>query len=62
MQNRVTFNSANNMEKDKITACAEKAAYAIVCKMIDCGYVESEPEGLDWEHEISEIIKEKFGC
>ena len=35
----------------------EKAAYEIVCKMIDFGYVESEPEGLDWEHEIAEIIK-----
>ena len=38
----------------------EKAAYAIVCKMIDCGFVESEPEGLDWEHTIQEILKEYF--
>ena len=41
--------------------CAEAAAYAIVCRMIDCGYVESEPEGLDWEHEITKIIRNKFG-
>lgn len=40
---------------------AENAAYAIVCKMIDAGYVESEPEGLDWEHEITKIIRDKFG-
>ena len=38
--------------KEKI----ENAAYEIVCKMIDCGFVESEPEGLDWEHIIAEII------
>ena len=41
--------------------CAENAAYAIVCKMIDSGFIESEPEGIDWEHEITEIIKDKFG-
>ena len=41
--------------------CAENAAYAIVCRMIDCGLVESEPEGLDWEHEITQIIRNKFG-
>lgn len=41
---------------------AEAAAYAIVCRMIDYGYVESEPEGLDWEHEITKIIRNKFGC
>ena len=41
--------------------CAESAAYAIVCKMIDCGLVESEPEGLDWEYEITQIIRNKFG-
>lgn len=38
----------------------ENAAYAIVCKMIDAGYVESEPEGLDWEHTIREILKQYF--
>ena len=38
----------------------ENAAYAIVCKMIDAGYVESEPEGLDWEHTIQEILKQYF--
>jgi hypothetical protein len=38
----------------------ENAAYAIVCKMIDSGFVESEPEGLDWEHTIQEILKEYF--
>ena len=40
---------------------AAQAAYAIVCKMIDCGLVESEPEGIDWEGEIAKIIREKFG-
>ena len=39
--------------KEKI----DNAAYEIVCKLIDCGLVESEPEGIDWEHTISEIIK-----
>ena len=34
----------------------ENAAYEIVCKMIDSGFVESEPEGIDWEHTISEIV------
>ena len=38
--------------KEKI----ENAAYEIVCKMIDSGFVESEPEGIDWEHTISEIV------
>lgn len=38
----------------------ENAAYAIVCKMIDCNLVESEPEGLDWEHTIQEILKKHF--
>lgn len=42
--------------------CAEDAAYAIVCKMIDSGYIESEPEGLEWEHEIVKIMRNKFGC
>ena len=40
---------------------AENAAYAIVCKMIDAGYVESEPEGKGWEYEITKIIRDKFG-
>ena len=40
---------------------AENAAYAIVCKMIDAGFVESEPEGKDWEYEITKIIRNKFG-
>lgn len=40
---------------------AENAAYAIVCKMIDAGFIESEPEGIDWEHEITGIIRNKFG-
>lgn len=40
---------------------AENAAYAIVCKMIDAGFVESEPEGKDWERQITAIIKNKFG-
>lgn len=48
------------MEKE-ITIYAEQAAYEIVCKMIDAGFVESEPEGLDWENKISTIIKNKFG-
>ena len=39
----------------------ENAAYAIVCRLIDMGFIESEPEGLDMEHEIREILKEKFG-
>ena len=39
----------------------EAAAYEIACKMIDCGYIESEPEGLQWEHEITTIIRNKLG-
>ena len=42
--------------KEKI----ENAAYAIVCKMIDWGFIESEPEGIDMEHQIQEILKEHF--
>ena len=37
------------------------AAYKIVRAMIDSGFVESEPEGIDWEGEIAKIIREKFG-
>ena len=48
------------MEKDIIT-CAENAAYAIVCKMIDSKLVESEPEGLQWEYEIKKEILKSFG-
>ena len=54
----------NVMEKDIIEELikrAENAAYAIVCKMIDAGYVESEPEGKDWEYDITKIIRDKFG-
>lgn len=40
---------------------AENSAYAIVCKMIDAGFVESEIEGKQWEHEITKIIRNKFG-
>ena len=40
---------------------AEAAAYAIVCRMIDYGYVESEIEGLEWEAKIAQIIQNKFG-
>ena len=42
--------------KEKI----DNAAYAIVCKMIDAGFIESEPEGLDWEYTIGEILREKM--
>ncbi len=38
----------------------EQAAYAIVCKMFDWGYMESELEGLSAEREIQEILKEYF--
>ena len=51
------------MDKETIEefiTSAENAAYAIVCKMIDAGFVESEPEGIDWEHEITKIIRNKF--
>jgi hypothetical protein len=48
------------MDKNKIKETAENVAYQIVCKMIDSGFVESEPEGQGWEHEISQIIEEKF--
>ena len=48
------------MDKKQIKSKAENAAYAIACKMIDCGYIESEPEGIDWEHTISEIIEKEF--
>ena len=40
---------------------AENAAYAIVCKMIDAGLVESEIEGKAWEYEFTKIIRDKFG-
>lgn len=46
---------------EEFVKSAESAAYAIVCKMIDAGYVESEPEGKDWEYEITKIIRNKFG-
>lgn len=46
---------------DEFIKSAENAAYAIVCKMIDAGYVESEPEGKCWEYEITKIIRDKFG-
>ena len=39
----------------------EIAAYKIVRAMIDSGFIESEPEGLDWEHRISEIIRNQLG-
>ena len=48
------------MEKKEIIKGAESSAYEIVCAMIDAGFVESEPEGLDWENKISTIIKNKF--
>lgn len=38
----------------------KNAAYAIVCKMIDWGMVESEPEGLDCESEIQNILRKYF--
>ena len=47
---------------DAINDKIENAAYAIVCKMIDWHLVESEPEGIDMEYEIRQILKEKFGC
>lgn len=51
------------LKKDSIDAMKDKienAAYAIVCRMIDCNLVESEPEGLDWEHEIQQILEKYF--
>ena len=48
------------MDKKQIKTKAENAAYQIVCEMIDSGFVESEPEGLWWEHTISEIIEKEF--
>ena len=39
----------------------EKAAHAIVDKMIDAGFIESEPEAEMWEYEINTIIRNKFG-
>ena len=41
--------------------CADNAAYALVCKMFDWGFVESEPEGLELEVKISELIQKHFG-
>jgi len=38
----------------------ENTAYQIVCEMIDSGFVESEPEGMDWEFTIGEILKKNF--
>ncbi len=35
----------------------ENTSYQIVCKMIDAGLVDSEPDGIDWEFTIQEIIK-----
>lgn len=46
---------------EEFVKSAENAAYAIVCKMIDAGFVESEPEGLALEHEFTKIIRNKFG-
>lgn len=38
----------------------ENAAYAIVCKMIDWGMIESEIEGKETEKEIQDILKIYF--
>lgn len=38
----------------------EKSAHEIVCKMIDMGMIESEPEGLAFEFEIVEILKKNM--
>ena len=46
---------------DAMNTNIENAAYVIVCKMIDARLVESEPEGKDWEYEITKIIRDKFG-
>lgn len=46
---------------DEFIKSAENASYAIVCKLIDMGLVESEPEGLALEHEFTKIIRDKFG-
>ena len=36
------------------------AAYAIVCKMIDLGFIESTPEGDIMQEEIQKILKQYF--
>ena len=44
-----------------IREAAANAAYCIVCSLIDVGYVESEPEGLDYEYKYAKIIRAQFG-
>lgn len=46
---------------DGFIESAERSAYKIVCKMIDSGFIDSEPEGQMWEHEITAIIRNTFG-
>ena len=38
----------------------ENTAHQIVCEMIDAGFIESEPEGLEWEFTICEIMRESI--
>ena len=38
----------------------ENAAYEIVCKMIDWGFIESEPEGINMEHQIQMILEKYY--
>lgn len=48
----------DNEEDDR--KCYYYAAHEIVCKMIDSKLVESVPEGLMWEKEITQILKNYF--
>lgn len=42
---------------DAVEESFKNAAYKIVCKMIDMGMIESEPEGISFEFDIVEILK-----
>lgn len=45
---------------DAVEESFEKSAHEIVCKMIDMGMIESEPEGITFEFEIVEILKKNM--
>lgn len=45
---------------DAVKESFEKSAHEIVCKMIDMGMIESEPEGITFEFEIVEILKKNM--
>ena len=48
------------VEQYQVLKSFEKSAHEIVCKMIDMGMIESEPEGITFEFEIVEILKKNI--